>query len=175
MTAPAPYCNTTVVTPFARPTSPVGFRTIPSRTTLEDLIKILNDNFSEKKQQEEFDRRLNNDIKKPSGDKLKSKPGSQSRDAARDEISKLDFRETAIVRKKIKVFNPQDEDMWIIDDRIVSLVMKDKRTGAQWVFSDPQAAAGVAAGNEESNTSAGGSSTGSGGASRGAFKTGIGG
>lgn len=156
MVATAPFCNVTISTPAPNPVAPIGFRLIPAGTPLDQAIRIINDNFSPRTQQREFERMLRDDINRPAGAKttgFKTNP-SQVRRAAQDEISKLRFAETAIVRKKMKVSNPKDKDQWIIDDRVVNLVMTDRRTKATWIFTDKSAAKGVAAGNEEATQSA---------------------
>jgi len=154
MSNPAPVCNVTVYAPPADPTSPGGFRTIQPRATLEQVIQIVNDNFSPRVQAAEFDRQLARDINQGQGTKKGGLPRpSQVQRAAQREVAKLSFKQRSIVRKKMKVTNPKNKRMWVIDDRVVALIMRDARTGAEWVFEDKQAAKGESAGSEETQDS----------------------
>jgi hypothetical protein len=142
MVAFAPFCNVTVFTPPPGSTSPTGFRTLSPTASLQDVIGAFNNNFSPQRQQTEFDRMLQDDLNKPSS-------SSRIRSAARKETGQLRFTQASIVRQKIKVENPQDKEQWVIDDRVKALVMKDRRTGATWVWVDKNAGKGVQAGSEE--------------------------
>lgn len=158
MAVTAPVCNTTVFAPDPGPHSPGGFRMIPANATLEQAIRIINDNFSAKKQTDEFNRQLAKDLAKPSPSKTGGLPQttgfSTIRRAAQKEVSMLKFHEVAIVRKKIKVYNPEDKQQYVIDDRVKALVMTDDRTGATWTYADAEAGKGVSAGNEQTTISA---------------------
>jgi hypothetical protein len=136
----APFCNVTVFTPSPSATSPTGFRTLSSTATLQDVINAFNDNFSSNKQTTEATRQLTNNE-------------SQIRTTVRQEIGKLRFTQMSIVRKKIKVENPKDKEQWVIDNRVLALVMKDRETGALWTWQDNSAGKGVSAGNEQYESS----------------------
>lgn len=151
MAVAAPFCNVTIFTPSPGPTSPNGFRMLSPNATLPQVIDAFNNNFSPSAQDREFERQLGMDIARGTGSRtggFTAKP-SQVGKAAQKEISKLKFLEKSIVRKKMKVTNPENKAQYIIDDRVVAMVMRDERTGALWIFEDKKAAKGVSAGSEE--------------------------
>lgn len=153
MAVTAPFCNVTVFTPAPAPVTPHGYKLIPARATLEQVINILNQNFSPTTQVQVFNQLIVNDITGRTG--APGKPGqagkagqrgqpgkmpdpSVLRRMIRQEIGKVDFKQAAIVRKKVKVTNPEDKEQYVIDDRVVSLVFRDS-SGARWTFRDPEA------------------------------------
>jgi hypothetical protein len=115
------------------------------------VISAFNNNFSPQAQQDEFNRQLDHDINGGSrATNTRMKPSQQQvPKSGRKEVGKLRFEQVAIVRQKIKVENPKDKQQWVIDDRVKSLVMLDKKTGALWVWQDKSAGKGVQAGTEE--------------------------
>jgi hypothetical protein len=157
----APFCNVTVFAPPPGPLSPHGFRLLSPNATLQDVISAFNNNFSPQAQQDEFNRQLRHDLEGPTN--VAPKKGSAAQKPSQrqipkkvdDKIGKIRFRQIAIVRKKIRVENPDDHDQYVIDNRVVSMVMRDK-SGALWTFEDKQAAKGISAGNEESTGGEGG-------------------
>jgi len=141
--ATAPFCNVTVVQPPPGPTSPRGFRTLSHNASLQDVINIFNYNFSPQMMVDNFLRNLRADLNNVQGN---------IRTAVRQEIGQVHMVQTAIVRQKIKVVNPQDPEQWVIDDRIKAMTMTDNKTGANWIWQDANAGAGVQAGTEETGT-----------------------
>ena len=153
MAATAPVCNVTVTVPAANPTVPKGFRILPPNATLADVIAAFNHNFSPQTQFEEFNRQLANDLTPTTSFKI-APSKSQIPKMIDDKIKRINFIEKAIVRKKIKVENPKDKEQWIIDDRVISLVMLD-RSGATWVWKDNKSAGATGEGNPEGTLSGG--------------------
>ena len=154
MAATAPVCNVTVTSPAADPTAPKGFRILPPNATLQDVISAFNYNFSPQVQDAEFNRRLAQDLGMPTTSFRIAPSRNQIPKAMDDRIKRINFVEKAIVRKKIKVENPKDKEQWIIDDRVVSLVMLDK-TGATWVWKDTKTGDANGQGNPDTTISGG--------------------
>lgn len=162
MAVTAPVCNTTVFSPAPQPVTPHGYKLVPSNATLEQVINIVNQNFSPTTQVQVFQQLVFNDISGQTG--MPGRPGqagargsagargqagqrgqpgkpvdpSVIRQMVRQEIGKVNMQQFAIVRKKVKVTNPEDKEQYVMDDRVVSLVMRDA-TGARWTFKDPDA------------------------------------
>jgi hypothetical protein len=131
--ATAPFCNVTVFAPPPGPSSPKGFRQLGPNSSMADVINTVNNNSSA---QDLFN-------------KLLQKFMDEMNTRIKNEMKKLRFVQTSIVRQKIKVENPQDRSQWVIDDRVKAMVMTDSRTGATWVWQDANAGRGVQAGTEE--------------------------
>jgi hypothetical protein len=135
---------------------------IPANATLADVIRIVNENFSPKKQAAEFARQLSDDLAgggfntRPTSFKTQGGQKGQIPKDTNDRLGQLLFMQKSIVRKKIKVSNPSDKDQYVIDDRVVSMVMTDRKTGATWVWQDKGAGqGGEAPGGSEETTNSG--------------------
>lgn len=155
MAAPAPFCNVTVFTPEPNPSGPKGFRVIPPGATLQQVIDIVNQNFSPQAQAAEFDRQVARDLRLPLPTGFRVVPSKgQIPKAIDDKIKIIHFTQKAIVRRKFRVTNPEDQSQYVIDDRVVSMVMTDK-SGATWTWQDKNVGQnGEPVGNEERINSA---------------------
>lgn len=150
MAATAPVCNTTVFTPAPQPVTPHGYKLIPAKATLEQAINIINQNFSPTTQVQVFQQLVFNDINGQTGRTgatgargATGQPGkpvdpSAIGKAIREALGKVNFKQVSVKRAKVKVTNPEDKEQYVMDDRVVSLVLRDA-SGATWTFSDPEA------------------------------------
>jgi len=149
----APVCNTTVFTPAPQPVTPHGYKLVPAKATLEQVINIINQNFSPTTQVQVFQQLVFNDINGATGRTgatgargqagSRGQPGkpvdpSAINEAIRRALGKVNFKQVSVKRVKMKVTNPEDKEQYVIDDRVVTLTMRDA-SGATWTFSDPEA------------------------------------